>query len=536
MQNSWPVLLPPLLVIICAHKTKNILLSLLIGILSAGLIAYDFSLIKALTSLINKLWATTELSSMTSWETGINASAPFICCFLLAISILTTLLHRSGGAFAYASCIKKRLNKAWQAEAATFGLSLSLFVDDYFSTLTVGSVMKSVTDLFKIPRVKLAWLANTVAAPLSILTPVSSWVAEIVLNMNRSGITETASDALVKADPFSLYLRLIPFFFYSFLVLIIISYFIYRRQSVALIKKHEAIAAATGNLFGGKTEIQLDTQNHSEHNKASLIDFVFPMGILFGSVFIMMLYLGNYTAFGGAESLMFALQKTPKAACLCLGALISIVFSTIFLLFRKKITSNQIIPIYSEGFCLMYQSVIFLLLIWTFSSLLRSELATGQYIASFLSSNTSLALLPAVFFIIAIIIGTLMGTAWGTMGILIPIATEMVVSLSALPTPVLIDQLPMLLPLLGAVISGSVIANHLSPISDTLLMSTKSSQAYYADVVKAQAQFTLPLIGATTLSYICAGFLIIKVSMLATLLCSLGVGVVASLLLLRFTS
>ncbi len=533
MQNTWLVLLPPLLVILCAYITKRIMAALLLGITSALLIANDFSLTKAVPSFFHKLWETSELSSMTSWQSTLSTSALFICFFLLIISILTMILHESGGILAYGNHIKKYLKKPEQAEAAGFGLSLFLFIDDYFSSLTVGTVMRSVTDMFRIPRVKLALLTNLMAAPIAVLAPVSSWVADIVTNFRRSGIDTHGATAVIKADPFSLYLEIIPFCFYSLLVIVIIGYLIYRKISYGIVRQHEEIAQKTGNLFGGKEPLA-DLIAHDNNGSASLIDFIAPMLILFSSIFIIMLSLGNFSGFGGTKSFVFALQQSPKSASLFFGSLIALVFTILFLLIRHKISAKRLPFVIGQGIDLMSSSVIFLLLVWTLSPLLRNELATGQYIAGFLGSNVHIELLPVIFFLLAVTIGTLIGSAWGTMGILLPISVDMAITILGLKTPIFLDQIHILYPLLAAVVSGAVASNNLSPVADTLMMSTKSAGAYHEDVVKAQSQYVLPLIACSALSFLCSGFLITHTSILITALCSLGVGVITSIVFFSF--
>lgn len=522
MQNTWLVVMPPLLVIIFACSTKRIMSSLFLGVFSALFIAHDFSLTKTIPAIFLKLWETTELSMMTSWESALSTSAFFISAFLLIISMLTMLLHESGGIFAYGNHIKKYLKDARHAEAAGFGLSLLLFIDDYFSSLTVGTVMRSVTDMFKIPRIKLALLTNLMAAPIALLAPVSSWVAEIVTNFRRSGIDTHGASVIIKADPFSLYLSIIPFCFYSLLVIIVLGYLIYRKISYGLIKQHEEIAQRTGNLFGGRDPLpELVVTN--AHQQASLIDFIMPMAMLFVSIFTIMLLLGNFNGLGGTKSFIFSLQDAPKSASLFFGSSFTLLFSILFLVIRKKISPTRIPFVLGQGISLMSSSVAFLLLVWTLSPLLRTELATGQYLASFLGNNLPIALLPIIFFVFATIIGTLIGSAWGTMGILLPIAVEMAISILHLKTPALLSDITVIYPLLAAVISGAVISNNLSPVADTLMMSTKSAGAYHEDVVKAQSQYVFPLIIATAIAFLCAGLLITKLSLTLNALCSLSI-------------
>ncbi len=529
MQDTWLVLLPPILVIACAYITRHIILSLLIGIFSALFIANDFSITKIIPSFFSKLWETTEISTMTSWDAVLSSSALFICCFLLMLSILTILLHESGGIYAYGTCIKRYLKKPWHAEAASLVLSSFLFVDDYFSSLTVGSVMQSVTDFFHIPRVKLALLTNSMAASLCVLAPVSSWVAEIITNMQRGGLKTQGASVLINGDPFSVYLGMIPFFFYSIMLVFTLWYLTCSRRSYGIVRQHEVIAQKTGNLFGGKNGPVLNIQENRE--QSALIDFALPMCMLFTTVFLSMLYFGDFYGLGGIKSFVLALQQSPKQASLFIGSLVTLIFSTLFLVIRKKISCAKLAQIYLRGVSLMGPSIIFLILILTLGILLRSDLATGKYIAHALGKNFHISLLPVFFFLVAVVIGTLMGSAWGAMGILIPIAIDMALSLLSLHPPVALEHIMVIYPLLGAVVSGAVAANHLSPIADTSLMSTKSAGSYHHDLVQAQLQLSIPVVVAAAIAYLCAGIMIAWTSMLLTIICSLSIGIIAGLVI-----
>ena len=537
MQNSWVVLVPPLLVVLLAATTRRVFFSLFTGIFSSLLIAYDFSISKALPELFLRIWKTTELGNLTSWAGFWGCWYLFIVLFLLLLGILITVLRVSGGAYAYSKMVMNSLKNARSAEVSSLLLSLLFFIDDYFGCLTVGSVMQSITDKFKIPRVKLGLLVNTMAAPLVVLLPVSSWVAEIMMQMKQSGIAASAqSGVLIIGDPLYLYTQMIPFIFYSFIIIISVWYMVLKRVSFGIVAQHEAIAIKTGNLFAGKTPSACGLKPLSPEviKSSSIIDFLLPIGTLFVTVAVGVLYFGNYTLFGGKNSLLLALQHTQIAAALFVGAAITLCVTVIFLALRKKIALKNVPSMCVEGLGLMGTSVCVLILIWTLSTLIKVDLQTGHYLAHLLLGSVSIKLLPVMFFLVGALTASSMGSAWGTLGILIPIGVPMLVSMTVgSHGAVLASELPMLMPLLGAIVSGAVVGNHMSPISDTMLMSSTSSGAYHIDLVRAQLGLTVPTIASAAVGFLLAGFLVSHVSVMANVFISAGAGLVINIVLLH---
>lgn len=539
MQNTWMVLVPPLIVILFAHYTHSIILSLILGIFSASLIIHNFSLIPSFITSGSKICDILNLESITSAETFWTSNYLFLCLFLLLLGIIIALLQYSGGVSAYGNFVKRYLKKAWHAEFATVLLSVSLFVDDYFSCLTTGSVMHNVTDRFKIPRVKLALLVNTAAAPLAVLFPLSSWVAESIGQMQRSGMSLTSThhetSALIKGDPFLVYLGMTPFFFYCWLAIIFLWVMVLGRTSYGVLKKHESVALETGNLFGGKNPPKVGNivamENRDETH--SLVDFFVPMGVLFLSVFTSMLYFGGYHVFGGTQSFVQAIQKTLMAASLFVGSLSTLILTIIFLGSRRKIEFAKLPQVFFRGLQLMGPSVTMLILIWTLTALLNQELATGKYIATFLGGSLNVQFLPVIFFLLTSAAGTFMGNGWGAMDILISIALPMTVSLLQLPTPVSLESINIIYPILGAIVSGAVVSHHLSPISDCMLMTSVSAGAHHNDTVRVQSQFTIPLVCSASLAFLSAGILIDKVSLTANSLISLAIAIITQIIALK---
>lgn len=536
MWYQWFVILPPLIVVTIVALTRRIVPALIIGSVIAALISKQGDAFEAGATLIQRFMTATELKKLTSPEAFWSSFYLFICIFLIVLGIFIILLRQSGAAYAYGTFINKYLKTPIMAQCSSLCLSLFFFIDDYFSSLTVGSVMQPLTDRYKIPRVKLACLVNTLAAPLAILVPLTSWVAEIIGQMRNSGVGP--SDALgivVIGDPFMVYVRIIPFLFYAILVIVAIWFFIIKNYSFGIFNKHERVAAQTGNLFGGNPPVRnYQTGIPAErYNNGRLSDFMVPLASLFIFVFVGMLYTGHAAFFGGNNDMITALQSANTALSLMVGACCAVLWSFLFLFYRKRILMEEVPGIIKEGFGLMGSSILTLVLIWTFSGLISQELKTGQYLAQFFMGAVSPAWLPVMFFGVATVVSVMMGSAWGTIGMLFPLAIPLIASLIAGNPPFLIHDLIMLYPVLGAIVSGAVVGNHLSPISDVMLMSAASAGAYHMDLYKAQVTFSIQTIIATAIGYGIVGWMLAGGYAVGTSVgVALGAGLLLNLLLL----
>jgi len=522
MQTSWLVLIPPVLVVFLAILTRRIVFSLSVSIISAALILHDFQLKPALTTVCSRIWNATELGYLISWSSFWSAWYLFICLFLIVLGIIIVLINRTGGAFAYGRFIVSKLHSAKNAEIATVIMSHLFFVDDYFGSLTVGSVMQPITDQFKVPRVKLALLINAIAAPLAVLSPISSWSADIVMQLRQSGISTVAHEGtLFLADPFCVYLVSIAFLAYAYLMLTSIWLAVKTKIPYGVVAQHEQEAQRTGNLFGGKIPVagSIKVADKEQIATSTVWDFLLPLATLFVAVFVGIIVLG----FG----------RIPIA--LFIGSCCSLFVALIYFFIRKKLAISSLPSLVYEGAMLMLPSIMVLVLIWTLSALLKNDLQTGKYLASVLIDHMNIAVFPAMFFMLATLISATMGSAWGTIGLLIPIAVPMLTSFYSgfgMLTP---DQALVLFPLVAAIVSGAVAGNHLSPIADIMVLSSASAGAYHFDLVKAQMAFAIPVIIASIISFLFSGFIIQQCGIFMTACTSLVVGnvVVVAIHILR---
>ncbi len=530
MQNSWIVLLPPIISLVVAFLTRRVVLSLFLGITSAVFIATNFSIAQTIVMVVQKIWLTTELSSLASWKTFWANYNLFICLFVFIIGVVVELINHTGAAATYSKFMGKRLKSAKYTEMSSLILSSFLFVDDYFNSLTTGSVMHSLTDRFKIPRVKLAFLVDSMASPLCVLVPVSCWSAAIIAPLRNAGITDIASkNVTVNTDTFWVYLNMIPFMFYSFIVIASAWFIVLNRISFGSMSKQEKIAQKTGNLFGGKKPIARKIREVSEYatENSSLWDFVVPIFMLFVSVMLGLLYSGGFYLFGGNNSLLRAFQNSEIAIALFLSSIFTLLFSILYFLLRKTLKPKEIPSIALEGINLMLPAIIILILAWTLGGLLSNDLNAGQYLAQILVGSVQVQFMPIMFFLISFITSFVTGSSWGTMAILIPIAVPMLFSFLNLPVPTAAENIPMLFPVLGAIVSGGIVGDHISPISDTTVMSSASTGSHHIDHVKTQMTYAIPIMCATGIAFLASGFLI-KYSLFIGMIVPVGIGIIIS--------
>lgn len=538
LTNSLLCLAPPAITLLLGIVTHRVLFSLVAGLVSAALLATNFLPHKALGLLATRLWQTSDLSALFSIKALITSDTLLIFFFLANLGIIITLLEHSGGAAAYAAAIRKRLRSRRQVEQTSIALSLLLFIDDYFSSLTVGTIMRPLADHFSIPRAKLAFLVDSMAAPISILVPVSSWVAVVIGQLKKAGITKTVvTGTTIVGDPFLAYLSTIPFIAYSFILilgtLLIIRYGI----SFGPMRRHELIAVTEGNMFGGKRPRLRALQLHVPTGVTpSLFDFIVPVASFLSGVFICLIWSGGHTAFGGTQHLLAALRNANSSLALAGGSLFALLLSVLFLSGRRVIHTRQLPTLMSHGVRLMAPAMLILLLSWTMGSMLTHDLKTGVYLANALVGSLPLWCLPVMFFIAAGATSFAMGSSWGTVAIVVPIAIPMLLTLSNSAIPAALAELPLLYPIIGAILSGAVLGDHISPISDTTIMTATSTGSYHIDHVYTQLFYVAPVVVGTLAAFIIAGLTCHYGVITSSIISSLTGLTLTSLLLMLFNA
>lgn len=514
---TWLSLTPPLLVFALGFMTRRICFSLFMGVVLASCIAIIssptvdaslYTLFETSKLIFSSIFHSLKTHKLLSLDTFHEAGNFFIIAFVFFLGILIEMIRQSRATEAFVSFAEKSIKDKRAAETSSLILSHCLCIDDYLSSLTVGSVMRHLTDRFKIPRVKLAFLTDSMAAPVAMITPVSSWAAAIIGFLMENGVhQETSTNTLVAANPYTVYLNTLPYIFYSSTLVLSVWFIVRRKISFGMMSEHEGIADETGNLAGGKDEINAMTQHENMHEgKASLFDFLLPLGTLLFATALLLLYLGDYALFGGKRSLVETLQNTSISQVLFFSGILALLTTTSFYLYRKLINLKTLWKIIRDGTSLMLPVAAILMLSWALGGLLREELHTGEWLASLIAGSIPVVLMPLILFWNATLISLALGSSWATAAILLPIAIPMVMSMLNVEAPATIDQLPIIFPICGAILSGAVCGDHISLISETTIMATTSTGCDVMDHVKTQAVYTIPVFIGSSLGFLTSGF------------------------------
>ncbi len=461
--TAWS-LLPPIIAIALALITKEVYLSLFIGIVSGALLYTNFS----------PIGATNAIFDMMSEKLGDTGNIG-ILIFLVFLGVMVALMTKAGGSAAYGDWANKHIKSKRTASLATVGLGVMIFVDDYFNCLTVGSVMRPVTDRFNISRSKLAYLIDATAAPVCIIAPISSWAAAV------SGYTS--------GDGFQLFLSTIPFNLYALLTLIMVVYICASGFDFAKMAKHEE-NAVNGDLFSGE-ETTGELIEANPHGK--VIDLVLPVLALIIFCVIGLIYTGGF--FDGV-SFIEAFANCVASRGLVLGSFAALIFTFLLYIPRKVISFREFADCIPQGFKMMVSAILILILAWTLGGFCSTRLEAGTFVSAFLENSTiSTAILPAVLFVIATGLAFATGTSWGTFSILIPIVAA-----------IFPEGHPLLVISIASVLAGSVCGDHTSPISDTTIMASAGAQCSHVNHVETQIPYALVVALACIIGYVVAGF------------------------------
>lgn len=497
MLQTWLVLLPPMCILLGVFFTQRLNLSLWLGLLSASFIAGNGSLVVGAQILLNRLY-----------NQATDPDNLYLYAFLIILGTIICILEQGGAARAFAQKLTHHLRSAKAVQSSTLWLSGSLFIDDYLSCLTSGYVMRPLTDKFHVPRAKLAYLIHSFSGPLVILAPISSWIALITSQLENAGISSNMCiRTKIMADPFYLYMQSIPYIFYSILLIISVWFIVRHSISYGPMHTHEQIAQKTGNLFGGKAE--LTTKAPALDKPGNPWDLVIPIATLVATFILGILWAGGYWLLGGPHSFLQALQKNNQTSLMLLISSIITLLVALGAYWRthSNLTLKQLFKLVFEGYSMMASSIVMVFLASTMGIMLREDLQTGAYLAQLLYGILSVGLLPILFYLISIFTSLITGSAWGTIALLVPIAVQMTTSLLAIPLPATPESAFILIPVLGALFSGAVCGNHISPIAETMIMSANSAGSYPLDHAVTQFWYALPAIVSAGISFVLIGFL-----------------------------
>ncbi len=466
--GTWWSLVPPLLAIVLALVTKEVYSSLFIGVAMGALLYTGFHPWNAFVALFDIMKNSMNLN---------------ILIFDVLLGMIIVLMSKSGGSAAYGKWAGNKIKSKKSAMLATTGLGVLIFVDDYFNCLTVGSVMRPVTDRFKVSRAKLAYIIDATAAPVCIIAPISSWAAAV-----NSYVPEDAG-----ISGFQLFLRTIPYNLYAILTLLMVFTIILTGLDFGLMKKHEKNAAA-GDLFtsGGEEFDQVKEEEISSNGK--VIDLVLPVLVLIGTAIGAMIYTGFL---GGATDVVTAFSGCDAETSLIFATLITVMFMLVLYLPRKVITFKGFMDSFVEGFKMMIPAIGILIFAWSLKGM-GDALEIASFVENLVGSNASASvLLPAILFLVAIFLSFSTGTSWGTFAILVPIAIAMFPGA---------DNMQMMIIAVASVLSGAVCGDHVSPISDTTVMSSAGAQSNHINHVTTQMQYAVVVAVVSAIGYVIAGF------------------------------
>ncbi len=475
-QTIWS-LLPPIIAIVLALITKEVYSSLFIGIVAGGLLYANFN---------------PELTIVHVFKDGFIASVSDaynvgILIFLVVLGAMVAMMNRSGGSAAFGRWASKRIKTRIGAQLASVVLGCLIFIDDYFNCLTVGSVMRPVTDKHNVSRAKLAYIIDATAAPICIIAPISSWAAAV------SGFAEGSG-----MNGFQLFLNAIPYNFYAILTIVMMIFITCTKFDYGPMKKHEA-NALKGDLFTTVEEKAKTVEEENVNPKGRVCDLVVPVIILIISCVIGMIYSGGFFTAGedGYRNFITAFSNSDASLGLVYGSFVTLIITVAFYMLRRVISFKQCMEAIPEGFKAMVPAIMILVCAWTLKGMTDS-LGAKEFIEGIVSSSAAgfMNFLPAIIFLIAVGLSFATGTSWGTFGILIPI----VIAVFGF------DKGNIIIVAISACMAGAVCGDHCSPISDTTIMASAGAQSNHINHVSTQLPYALTVAAVSFVSYIIAGF------------------------------
>ncbi len=470
-QTAWSIL-PPVITIALALWTKEVYMSLIIGIFSGALLFSGGNVLEAILTMF----------AVMEDKVGGNVN---ILVFLVILGILVAAITRSGATRAYGEWAVRTIRGKRSASLVTALLGIVIFIDDYFNCLTVGTVMRPVTDKFKIARTKLAYIIDATAAPVCIIAPVSSWAAAV-----GSSLPEDST-----IDGFSLFLQTIPFNLYAWLTLLFMLFLIWTGRDYAAMGRSVRENAAHFFIPPEYQDADDDDDTAGQTpGKGRIYDLLLPLIVLISACVFGMLYTGGIYDGKGVQE---AFANCDSAKSLVFGSFIAFVFTGLLYLPRRVVTFNQFCACFGKGFKAMVPAIFILCLAWTLSGICSDKyLNLGGYVGALVSAHASvITFLPPIFFLVAIGLAFATGTSWGTFGILIPIAMAIVGT----------ENANLLVLCVTAVLSGAVGGDHASPISDTTILASAGAQCHHLDHVSTQLPYVITVGSCCLAGYIVDG-------------------------------
>ena len=470
MYASFWALVPPVVAIVLALITKEVYSSLFVGIVIGGLFWSGFSF----ENTVLHVFQDGIVGVLTdSYNMG-------ILVFLVILGIMVCMMNKAGGSAAFGRWASVHIKTRIGAQLATIVLGVLIFIDDYFNCLTVGSVMRPITDKHQVSRAKLAYLIDATAAPVCIIAPISSWAAAV------TGFVEGE-------DGFSIFLRAIPFNYYALLTILTMVLLVVLKVDYGSMRVHED-NALKGDIYTTLDRPYADAQDDVVEEKGGVIDLVFPILVLIGCCIIGMLYSGGF--FSGV-SFVEAFSASDASVGLMLGSFFAFVITVIFYALRRVLKFTDSMACIPDGFKAMVPAILILTFAWTLKAMTDS-LGAAEYVAGVMETAATglVNFLPAIIFLVGCFLAFATGTSWGTFGILIPIVVAVFQGTNE----------TMMIISISACMAGAVCGDHCSPISDTTIMASAGAQCNHVNHVSTQLPYAMTVAAVSFVTYVIAGF------------------------------
>lgn len=490
MYATFWALVPPIVAIGLALITKEVYSSLFIGIVVGGIFVSEFQFEGTVNSVLND----GVISVLT------NPDNVGIIVFLVILGVIVSMMNKAGGSAAFGEWAGRRIKTRVGAQLATIGLGVLIFIDDYFNCLTVGSVMRPVTDRHKVSRAKLAYLIDATAAPVCIIAPISSWAAAV-------------SSYVEGEDGFAIFIKAIPYNFYALLTIVMMIGLTVMKVDYGSMRIHEK-NAIKGDLYTTPDRPFANMEDKEKREtRGKVIDLVIPVLILVLCCVIGMIYTGGF--FSGTDFIT-AFSQCSASQGLAIGSLFGLLATIFLYTIRRVLSFKECMDCVPEGFQAMVPAILILTFAWTLK-IMTDHLGAAEFVAGAMESSAQnlMNLLPAIIFIVGCFLAFATGTSWGTFGILIPIVVA--VFENSNPELMIIS--------ISACMAGAVCGDHCSPISDTTIMSSAGAQCNHVNHVSTQLPYALTAAAVSFVTYIIAGFT-------QSALISLPAGIILMILLL----
>lgn len=487
---GWLSIIPPFVAITLAIVSKEVLISLALGIFCGALILASGNPAIAFTKSVEIL-----INSIGDAEWNVR-----VILFVMLLGGIVGLLARSGSPISFSLWAIKRVKNRSLAFFTTWLLGVIIFMDDYFNCLTVGTIMRPITDRYRVSRAKLSFIIDATAAPVCILIPLSTWVAYVM-----SLLVKEFAQYGITLNPFQAFMATIPYNLYPWLILAMVLITSFTDLEFGPMAHHERLALEKGILYDeslgsppGDDFANLEVADNSQP-----IDLILPIVTLVIGTILSMLITGGFGEVGFWEAIM----NTDSATSLVYGATVSIIVTVLFYNFRRVVNIRDSMNAITQGFKSMVMAVSVLSLAWSIGAICK-ELGTGVWVAGVVSQGLPAVFIPAALFVASAIIGFSTGTSWGTFAIMIPIAVPLAQAV----------DINYLIPCIGAVLSGGTFGDHCSPISDTTIMSSTGGACHHVDHVNTQLPYALTaaalaLVGFVLTTFLPSGWLVLVVTM-----------------------